>query len=294
MFSRNFKDRGASLHVKGALWLLLATALSISVVLLWKAWPLLATHPLSALSSSAWSPAKGDFGFLPFIAGSLATTILAMLIAAPVCILSAVFLAEYASRRLRECLRILVDLLAGIPSVIFGLFGILCLVPLVSDLQRAMGVSASGYSLLTGGLVLAIMVMPFIISVSLDVLLAVPMELRQAALSLGTTPCETIWHVTLKSARKGILAAMVLGFARAFGETIAVMMVIGNVPKVPSSILDPAYTLPALIANNFGEMMSIPQYDSAMMLTALILMFVVAVFSAGARLILYGFERSGR
>lgn len=294
MHLRELKERFATLHFKGSLLLLNTVAIGMVVVLTAKAWPILGTRSLpSLLFSSAWSPGKGDFGFLPFILGSLAVTLVAMAIAAPVCLLSAIYLSEYAGKRARGGLRLLIDILAGIPSVIFGLFGILFIVPFVSVLERAFGIPATGYSVLAGGLVLAIMVMPFIISISLEVLMAVPMEAREAALALGTTRCEATWHIVLRTARKGIVAALVLGFARAFGETIAVMMVVGNVPRIPHSLFDPAYPLPALIANNYGEMMSIPQYDSALMLAALILMLVVGGFSLGARLVLHGIERRG-
>lgn len=292
---RELKDRLATLHFKGSLLLLNTVAMGMILLLAVKAWPILDARSLpSLLLSSTWSPGKGDFGFLPFILGSLAVTLVAMAIAAPVCLLSAVYLSEYAHKRMRGGLRLLIDLLAGIPSVIFGLFGVLFIVPLVSVLAGTLGIPATGYSVLAGGLVLAIMVMPFIISISLEVLMAVPMEAREAALALGTTRCEATWHVVLRAARKGMVAALVLGFARAFGETIAVMMVVGNVPRTPHSLFDPAYPLPALIANNYGEMMSIPRYDSALMLAALVLMLVVGGFSLGARLVLHGIERRER
>jgi phosphate transport system permease protein len=140
---------------------------------------------------------------------------------------------------------------------------------------------------------LAIMVIPFIISVTVEVLLTVPWEARQSALALGTTRWETIRYVVLRHSRQGIIAAVVLGFARAFGETIAVMMVVGNVVRLPHSPFDPAYPLPALIANNYGEMMSIPFYDSALLLAALILMFVVGLLSLGANLTLASLSKRG-
>jgi phosphate transport system permease protein len=135
------------------------------------------------------------------------------------------------------------------------------------------------------------MVFPIIISVTTDVLRSVPTEATEASMALGATRWETVKHVILKSARRGIMAAIVLGFARAFGETMAVLMVVGNVPKVPTSLFDPAYPLPALIANNYGEMMSIPMYDSVLMLAALVLLLVVAAFNLGAQLFLIGMER---
>jgi phosphate transport system permease protein len=155
-------------------------------------------------------------------------------------------------------------------------------VPFVSVVGESAGVSTTGYSLLSGGLVLAVMVIPFIISISVEVLRMVPQPIRECALALGATKWETIKYVVLKKAKRGLLAAIVLGFSRAFGETMAVLMVVGNVAELPSSIFDPAYPLPALIANNYGEVMSIPLYDAALMSAALLLMLVVAAFSLTA------------
>jgi phosphate transport system permease protein len=243
------------------------------------------------LLSSSWHPLKGDFGFYPFIVGTLAVTAISMILAIPVCLLSAIYLSEYAHRRVRELVRPVIDLLAGIPSVIYGFWGVLVIVPLVRALGHAVGSPTTGYSLLAGGIILAIMVFPIIISVSTDVLQSVPSEATEASLALGATRWETVKHVILRSARRGIMAAIVLGFARAFGETMAVLMVVGNVPKVPTSLFDPAYPLPALIANNYGEMMSIPLYDSALMLAALVLLVVVAGFTLAAHLFLQRMER---
>ena len=184
-----------------------------------------------------------------------------------------------------------IDLMAGIPSVIYGLFGVIVIVPLVRDVGRALGRQTTGYTLLAGGVILAVMVAPIIISVSVEVLRAVPMEARETSLALGITKWAAVRHVLFKSARHGLLSAVVLGFARAFGETIAVLMVVGNVARVPHSLFDPAYPLPALIANNYGEMMSIPLYDSALMLAALILLVVVGVFHMVAHLALYRMEK---
>jgi phosphate transport system permease protein len=154
-----------------------------------------------------------------------------------------------------------------------------------------MNTQTTGYSLLAGGIILAIMVSPIIISVSVEVLRTVPIQARETALALGTTKWEAIKHVVLRSALHGIFSAIVLGFARAFGETIAVLMIVGNVPKVPKSIFDPAYPLPALLANNYGEMMSIPLYNSALLLSALILLLVVSGFNITAHLTLMRIER---
>ena len=164
-------------------------------------------------------------------------------------------------------------------------------VPVVGQAGRPFGSYSSGYSVLSGAVVLAIMVFPTIILVCLEVFASVPQDLRDASLSLGATRWQTIKHVVLRKASPGIIAAVALGLSRAFGETMAVLMVAGNVAKTPMTPLDPAYPLPALIANNYGEMMSIPLYDSAMMLACLILMVIVLVFNLGARIILTRIER---
>jgi phosphate transport system permease protein len=234
---------------------------------------------------------RGDFGFFPFIIGTLEVTAIAMILAVPVCLLSAIYLSEYAHKRFRAFVRLVVDILAGIPSVIYGLCGVIAVVPLVRLLGQSLGSPTTGYSLLAGGIILAIMVAPVIISVALEVFRTIPQAARENSLSLGITTWEMIKHVILRSSLHGIIAAVVLGFARAFGETIAVLMVVGNVAKVPLSLFDPAYPLPALIANNYGEMMSIPMYDSALMFAALVLFVIVAAFTVLAHFSLSRIKR---
>jgi phosphate transport system permease protein len=264
-----------------------AVAVLITIVLIIKAQPILTSASLAKLLlSSDWHPLQGRFGFYPFIISTLEVTAIAMMISIPVCLLSAIYLSEYANSRFREFARFVIDILAGIPSIIYGLCGVIVVVPFVRAVGNVLGYATTGYSLLAGGLILAVMVAPFIISLSLEVLRMIPIEARENTLALGTTKWESVRHVILKSARRGIFVAIILGFARAFGETIAVLMVVGNVPKVPASVFDPAYPLPALIANNYGEMMSIPLYDSALLLAALILLIVVGGFSMMAHLIL--------
>jgi len=265
----------------------------IAFALLQKSVLILTTQPLNELLfSSSWYPWRGEFGFYPFIAGTLLVTALAMVLSIPPSLLMSVYLAEYAPTKIRGIIKPMVDLLAGIPSVVFGLWGILVVVPFIRDfLAPLVGATTSGYSVLAGGIVLAIMVSPTTISISEEVIRAVPQQVREASLALGATKWQTVKHVVTRSAFPGIVAAAMLGFGRAFGETMAVLMVVGNVPKVPSSLFDPAYPLPALIANNYGEMMSIPLYDSALMLAALILLFVVLLFSVGAGILLVGIKR---
>ncbi len=252
--------------------MLAITLLSSMLVLLMlaglalKSKPILLAKPLGHLFfSSRWYPLKGEFGFLPFIAGTLWITSVAVLLAVPLCLLTAIYLSEYAPQRLRDGVKPLIDLLAGIPSVVYGVWGVLVIVPLVrNQLAPLFGAASSGYSVLAAGIVLAIMIFPILIHVCLEIFQSIPRELRDASLALGATRWETVKHVVLRKALPGILAAVVLGVSRAFGETMAVLMVVGNVARLPRSVFDPAYPLPALIANNYGEMMSVPLYDSAL------------------------------
>jgi len=265
----------------------------MAFALFYKAWPILSTHPMEKLLlSSSWRPTRGEFGLYPFIMGTLWVTILAMTLAAPLCLLTSVYLAEYAPRRIRGIIKPLIDLLAGIPSVVYGAWGVLLVVPLLRDyVAPLVGATTTGYSVMAGSIVLAIMVFPIIISVSEEVIKAVPQEIREASFALGATKWQTVKHVVLRSSFPGIIAGIILGFSRAFGETIAVLMVVGNVSKAPSSLFDPAYPLTALIANNYGEMLSVPLYDSALMLAALILLLVVLFFNVIARIVLSKIKR---
>jgi phosphate transport system permease protein len=213
-------------------------------------------------------------------------------------VLTAIYLAEYSSTRTRSLVKTFIDILAGIPSVIFGVWGVLTIVPFIRNyfapaVDRWLGGirlfqnnNPTGYSLLAGGFVLAVMVFPIIISLAEEVISAVPQGLRDASLTLGATRWQTIRRVVMRRAWLGVIAAIMLGFSRAFGETMAIMMVAGNVPQIPYSIFDPVYPLTALIANNYGEMMSIPLYDSALLTGALILMLIVLVFNLLSRLVI--------
>ena len=298
-FGRKRQDQVAG-RLMGALTLTAALlAPLMALALLMRALPILRVTPLTdLLTGQDWAPLKGLFDFSPFIVGTFWVTGVGMLIAVPPSLLTAIFLAEYARPRLRSLLIPLIDLLAGIPSVVYGIWGILTIVPFIEKVaapwaSRWLGVlplfrseNPTGYSVLAGGMVLAVMVFPIIISVAEDVIRAVPQGLREASLALGATRWQTIWHVVLKRAGAGVLAAIVLGFSRAFGETMAVLMVVGNVAKVPNSIFDPAYPLTALIANNYGEMMSIPLYDAALLCAALILLLLVLAFNIASRWVL--------
>ena len=291
MKRRRITEYLAGILMRSAALLAIALAFFITLCLFIRSWPILSEQSIRhLLFSSSWHPLRSQFGFLPFVVGTLEVTALAMLISVPICILSAIYLAEYAHSRMREGARHLIDIMAAIPSVLYGLWGVIVVVPFVRAVGQGMGYQTTGYSLLAGGIILAIMACPIIISVSIEVLRAVPVGLREAALALGTTKWEMVKHVVLRSSGRGVLSAIILGFARVFGETMAVLMVVGNVAKIPRSIFDPAYPLPALIANNYGEMMSIPRYDAALLLGALILLLVVGGFSLLARLMIIRIE----
>jgi phosphate transport system permease protein len=266
---------------------------AIAFALIQKSTLILTTHSLNELFfSSSWHPWEGAFGFFPFIAGTLWVTALAMVLSIPPSLLMSIYLAEYAPNKIRGIAKPMIDLLAGIPSVVFGLWGVLLIVPLIRDYVAPFaGTSTTGYTVLTGSIVLSIMVSPIIIAISEEVIRAVPQHVREASMSLGATKWQTVKHAVTRSAFPGIVAAIILGFGRAFGETMAVLMVVGNVANVPTSLFDPAYPLPALIANNYGEMMSIPSYDSALMFAALLLLLIVVVFSVAAALLLARIKR---
>jgi phosphate transport system permease protein len=232
------------------------------------------------LFSREWKPTAGKFGFYAFIAGSVWVTMIAMLISGPICLLTAIYVTQYTRKGFLRIMHPAIDILAGIPSVVYGLWGVLVIVPFISKyLAPIFHVQTMGYSILAAALVLAIMIIPFILNILIEIFHAIPTELKEASLALGATQWQTIKSVLVKKALPGIIAAFGFGLARAFGETMAVLMVVGNVVKVPHSVFDPGYTLPALIANNYGEMLSIPKYDSALMFAALVLLAVSLFFN---------------
>ncbi len=235
---------------------------------------------IDLIFSKTWRPSAGQFGFYPFIIGSIWVTLVAMLITAPVCLLTAIYVTQYTKKYFLRIMHPAIDILAGIPSVVYGLWGILVIVPFISRyLGPWMGIKTMGYSILAAAFVLSIMIIPFVLNILIEIFRAIPVELKEATLSLGATQWQTIKHVLVKKALPGIIAAFGFGLARAFGETMAVLMVVGNVVRLPKSVFDPGYTLPALIANNYGEMLSIPRYDAALMFAALLLLAVSLFFN---------------
>ena len=246
--------------------------------------------------TQTWDPVFEHFGALPFIYGTLVTSAVALVIAVPLGLAAAIFLAELAPRFVSDKISFLVDLLAAVPSVIYGLLGIFVVVPLMRTtfgpaLKDALGFlplfSGPNYGVgfLTAGIVLAIMVVPFIISVSREVLLTVPREQREAALALGATKWESTWRVVVPCARSGIMGSVFLALARALGETMAVTMVIGNDPKIRASLFAPGYSIAAVIANEFTEATG-NLYLSSLIELGLVLFLMTFILNGLARLLI--------
>ncbi len=247
------------------------------------------------LWTAVWDPVGDRFGALPFIFGTVVTSALALLLAVPLGLGAAIFLAELAPPRISDALTFCIELLAAVPSVVYGLIGIFVMIPIlrgiVDPLQPLIGWlpifsgTFYGVSILSAGILLAVMVAPFIISISREVLLAVPRDVREAALALGATKWESTWQVVLPFARGGIAGSIFLALARALGETMAVTMVIGNTPKIQASILAPGYSIAAMIANEFAEATG-TVYLSALIELGLVLFALTIVINGLARVLI--------
>jgi phosphate transport system permease protein len=292
-YIRAFKDKSARQIMLGIAFFSLLLLLVIGVSLLLKALPIMKEKSLWALLSSGnWKPFKGEFGFLPYIISTLYVSLIAIIIALPLSLLSGIYLCTYASKTISRIFEPVIDLLSGIPPVIYGVWGTLTIVPLIANKIAPRYVEfSSGFSVLAGGLVLAIMILPLLISILLEVFRSLPKEITDASLSLGATKWQTVKKVMLRKSFPGIIAATVLSVSRAFGETIAVLMVCGNIPIIPHSLFDACYPLPALIANNYGEMLSMPNYESALMFGAFLLFIIIVIFNAISRLTLNQIEK---
>lgn len=255
------------------------------------------------LVTNVWDPFGGHFGALPFIYGTVVTTVVALLIAIPLGLGGAIFLAEFAPPRISDQLTFMVELLAAVPSVIYGLLGIFTVVPLLRAavdpfLQNHFGFlplfqgPIYGVGFLAAGVVLAIMIVPFILSVSRQILLAVPGEQREAALGLGATRWEATWQVVVPFARAGIFGSIFLAMARALGETMAVTMVIGNTPRISASLFAPGYSIAAVIASEFTEAMT-PVHLQSLIELGLVLFVITIILNALARLLILVTTREG-
>src|ERR1044071_6985386 len=256
---------------------------------------------LSFLVGREWNPIQGEFGALPFVYGTVVSSLLALLMAVPVSLGIAIYLVEQAPRRLARPLAFLIELLAAIPSVVYGLWCIFVLAPFLREhveppLQKAFGWlplfqgTVTGIGLFTGGVILAIMVTPIITAVVRDVLAAVPVSQREAALALGATKWETT-RIVLANGAPGIAGAIILGLGRAVGETMAVTMVIGNRPEISASLFAPSYTIASVIANEFTEATG-DLYLSALVELGLVLLFVTFIINGAARLLVWSVTRS--
>jgi len=253
------------------------------------------------LLGRTWDPVFENYGALPFVFGTTLTSALALLLAIPLGVGAAIFLAELAPPRISDFLTFLIELLAAVPSVIFGLLGIFIVVPLLGTtvmpfLKATLGFlpifkgPIYGVSLFAAGVVLSIMIIPFIISISREVLLGVPADQREAALALGATKWESTWKVVVPYARTGIMGSVFLSLARALGETMAVTMVIGNDPKISASLFAPGYSIAAVIANEFSEATS-ALYINALVELGLVLFLLTIILNALARLLILATTR---
>ena len=292
---------------------LLAFALCVPLLLLLifaevgrAGWPALKEFGFQFLTSSTWDPVNGEFGAAPAIAGTVLTSIIALALATPLALGGAIFLSEFSPTWLRQPLSFFIDLLAAVPSVVYGLWGVFFLVPVLRTtvmpfLRDTLGLGATpffsgpayGPSVLAAGLILAIMVLPYIAAVSREVLMAVPRSQREAALALGATRWETITGAVIPYARTGIFGGVILGLGRALGETMAVTMVIGNRHDLSASLFAPGYTMASLIANEFSEATT-DIHLSALMAVGFVLLIVTLIVNAIARWLVWRVGREGR
>jgi len=313
-------DTGIAARIEGSAigdtiyrWMTTAFAVCIPVLLFFialevgaAAWPALKTFGFGFLTSSEWDPPHNVFGAAPAIYGTIVSSIIALIIATPLALGVAIFLSEFAPPWLRQPFAFLVDLLAAIPSVVYGLWGIFVLQPLLREYVMPflsglplLGRSglfegpAYGPSMLGAGLILAIMVLPFISAVSREVLMAVPRSQREAALALGATKWEMIADAVVPYARSGIIGGIILGLGRALGETMAVTMLIGNVHQISGSLFAPGYTMASLIANEFAEATG-DLHLSALMAVGGVLFVVTLIVNALARWLVWRVSREAR
>lgn len=265
------------------------------------AWPSIHTFGFHFLTNSVWDPVAGVFGAAPMIFGTLVSSLLALVIAVPLALGVAIYLTEFAPKWLRQPIAFLVEMLAAIPSVVYGLWGVFVLIPflrgyVVPPLRAVLGWTPFfsgvfyGNSLLAGSIILAIMIVPYIAAVSREILLAVPGTQREAALAMGATRWEAVWTAVVPYGRAGLMGAVILGLGRALGETMAVTMLIGNRHDIGLSVLQPAYTMAAAIANEFSEATT-SLYLSALFEVGLLLFMVTVLVNAFARLLIWRVAR---
>jgi len=283
-------------------FLLIALVCGIGVILAIESMPSIQKFGLSFWRTEIWDPVAGEFGALPFIWGTLYSSVLALLIATPIALGIAIFISELCPAALRQLLVFITELLAAIPSIVYGLWGIFVLVPAVRAVETSLPASLRalplfsgpplGLGMLSAALILAIMVIPFISSISREVLKSVPPAQREGAYALGATRFEAI-RAAVFYARTGIIGAVMLGFGRALGETMAVTMVIGNNPKVAVSLFAPQYTMAAVVANEFAEAAD-RLYLSALVEIGLVLFIITLIINSFSRLLIWSMARTDK
>ena len=309
---RSLGERIVGVSVSDRIYTVAITAFAVAVpalllLVLWEVaiagWPALREFGVGFITSSEWDPVQKRFGAASAIFGTIVTSIIALVLATPLALGVAIFLAEYAPRRLRTPIAFLVDLLAAIPSVVYGLWGIFVLLPLLREhvipfMRDTLHLGAIplfsgptyGNSIFAAGLILAIMVLPYISSVAREVLLAVPRSQREAALALGATRWETVQKAVIPYARSGIIGGIILGLGRALGETMAVTMLIGNKHAISASLFAPGYSMASLIANEFAEA-SDDMHLAALMAVGFVLLVMTLIVNALARWLVWRVAR---
>jgi phosphate transport system permease protein len=301
---RPFGDRIFNLTTFGFALLVLLLIAALAAVLIRSSMPSIRQFSLGFLVSSDWDPVNDQYGALPFIYGTLVSSALALLIAVPLSLGVALCLSELAPLWLQRPIAFLVELLAAIPSVVYGLWAIFVLGPWLRDHVEPVLTAVLGFvplfrgphtsvSMLSAGVILAVMIVPYISSVCTDVFHVVPQSQREAALALGATRWEMVRMAVLPPASSGVVGAIILGLGRALGETIAVAMVIGNSPNISSSLFMPAATLASVIANEFAEATT-DLYQSALIELGLVLMALAIILNVGARLLVVSASRRAR
>jgi phosphate transport system permease protein len=300
--TRNFGDPTYRFLLTAVALVLPFLLFAIGAQLLVGGWPALSRFGIKFVTSTTWDPVAEVYGAAPMIFGTVVSSLLALLIAVPLALGTAIFLTEFAPKWLRQPIGFLVELLAAVPSVVYGLWGIFVLIPMLRGialppLRATLGWTPFfkgvfyGPSMLAGGVILAIMIVPYIAAVSREVLLAVPATQREAALGLGATRWEAVWSAVLPYGRAGIIGAIMLGFGRALGETMAVTMVIGNNPKVALSLFAPQYTMAAVVANEFAEAAD-KLYLSALVEIGLVLFIITLIINSFSRLLIWSMART--
>ena len=290
-------DRIFNIAVYGAAALFVLTVVLLFLQLAGGSWLSIRTFGLAFLWTSQWNPVTNQFGALPLVFGTVVSSFIAIVLAGFFGVLAAAFLSDIAPRWIARPLAFMIELLAAIPSVIYGLWGLFVLAPILRTvvdpaLQRAFGWSPIfsgpiyGIGLLTAGIVLAIMILPTVTAISRDVIAAIAQDQREASMALGATKWETVSRVVLPAARTGIFGALILALGRAFGETIATTMVIGNRPEISASLFAPSYTLASVVANEFTEATT-DIYISSLLELGLLLFVVSFIINAAARFMMF-------